>query len=154
MDGMARSSRRGGSESSVRGHLLAFFFPILIVITGYNADVFDGAMIVLAITCGEKITPLKRALRLWLWKTVYHQGSSHHCSHLHKGSACPEKLRRLQRSSQPFSVRLPLLPLECTLKCTESFTKLILAALNMLSYLFPRSLCSVLQVSLLLLLLM
>jgi hypothetical protein len=40
---------------------------------------------------------------------------------LHKGSACPEKLRRLQRSSHLFSVCFPLLPLECTLKPTESF---------------------------------
>ena len=45
MDGMARSSRRSGS--SVRGF---FFFSVrnIIVIIRDHADVFDGAMIVLA----------------------------------------------------------------------------------------------------------
>ena len=47
MDGMARSSRRSGS--SVRGHFFGFFFsPNLVLIIGDYADVFDGAMIVLA----------------------------------------------------------------------------------------------------------
>jgi len=46
MDGMARSYPRSGS--SVRGHFFWFSSPNLVLITGDYADVFDGAMIVLA----------------------------------------------------------------------------------------------------------
>lgn len=70
---------------------------------------------------------------------------------MHKGSACPEKLRRLPRSSHLFSVCLPL---ESTLKPTELnlSQKLTLTTPHLLSTLFPRPFCSAHEVSLLLLL--